>query len=299
MASQQPPQTEQSGIKPARRRFRLRLLWPAAAVGLGIALIHNSLVAAPVAHPTHTNRPAAVTSLAPMSPEPSVDTGTRTATKTDPRSGSTTTDPRTGSTTTDPRAGSTTDSRSGSTTTDTRTGSTTDPRTHTRTGIKSGAKAGKSLPRSEPTRISIPEIGVDAPFTKLSVNASGQLNPPPANNTNLVGWFKGGPSPGERGASVVVGHLDTKTGPAVFAELDSLEPGAVVNITRADGTVARFKVDSIDAFSKAHFPDDRVYADTATPQLRLITCGGKFDRAKGGYQENVVVFAHLDSGSRR
>ncbi|WP_253266498.1 class F sortase [Streptomyces sp. 6-11-2] len=288
MASQQPPQTEQSGIKPARRRFRLRLLWPAAAVGLGIALIHNSLVAAPVAHPTHTNRPAAVTSLAPMSPEPSVDTGTRTGSTTGTRTGSTT-DPRTGSTI-DPRAGSTTDPRAGS---------TTDPGTHTRTGIKSGAKAGKSLPRSEPTRISIPKIGVDAPFTKLSVNASGQLNPPPANNTNLVGWFKGGPSPGERGASVVVGHLDTKTGPAVFAELDSLEPGAVVNITRADGTVARFKVDSIDAFSKAHFPDDRVYADTATPQLRLITCGGKFDRAKGGYQENVVVFAHLDSGSRR
>ncbi|MFE9311042.1 class F sortase [Streptomyces sp. NPDC088353] len=287
MASQQPPQTEQSGIKPARRRFRLRLLWPAAAVGLGIALIHNSLVAAPVAHPTHTNSPAAVTSLAPISPEPSVDTGTRTGSTTEPRSGSTT-HPRTGSTT-DPRIGSTADSR---------TGSTADPRTHTRTGTKAGTKAGKSLPRSEPRRISIPEIGVDAPFTKLSVNASGQLNPPPANNTNLAGWFKGGPSPGERGASIVVGHLDTTTGPAVFADLDSLERGAVVNITRADGTVARFKVDSIESFSKAHFPDDKVYADTATPQLRLITCGGTFDRAKQGYQENVVVFAHLDSGSR-
>ncbi|MFB6959977.1 class F sortase [Streptomyces sp. NPDC056309] len=293
MASQQPPQTEQRGIKPAKRRFRLRLLWPAAAVGLGIALIHNSLVAAPVAHPTHTNGPAAVTSLAPMSPEPSVDTrtDTRTGTKTDPRTG-TTTDPRTGRTT-DPK----TDLKTG-TTTDPRTGGTADSTTHPRTGTKSGTKSGKSLPRSAPTRISIPDIGVDAPFTKLSVNASGQLNPPPAENTNLVGWFKGGPSPGERGASVVVGHLDTKTGPAVFAELDSLEPGAVVNITRADGTVARFKVDSIDAFSKAHFPDDRVYADTATPQLRLITCGGKFDRAKGGYQENVVVFAHLASSSR-
>ncbi|MFE7213538.1 class F sortase [Streptomyces sp. NPDC001698] len=281
MASQQPPQTEQRGIKPAKRRFRLRLLWPAAAVGLGIALIHNSLVAAPVAHPTHTNGPAAITSLAPLSPEPSVDT--RTGTTTD-----STTHPRTG-TTTHPRTG---------TTTDPRTGTTTDSTPHPRTGTKSGTKAGKSLPRSAPTRISIPDIGVDAPFTKLSVNASGQLNPPPAENTNLVGWFKGGPSPGERGASVVVGHLDTKTGPAVFAELGSLEPGAVVNITRADGTVARFKVDSIDAFSKAHFPDDRVYADTVTPQLRLITCGGKFDRAKGGYQENVVVFAHLASSSR-
>ncbi|MFE4411180.1 class F sortase [Streptomyces sp. NPDC056821] len=235
--------------------------------------------------------------MAPLSPEPSVDTRTDpgTGTTTDPGTG-TTTDPGTG-TTTDPGTGTTTDPKADlktGTTTDPRTGTTADSTTHPRTGTKSG----KSLPRSAPTRISIPDIGVDAPFTKLSVNASGQLNPPPAENTNLVGWFKGGPSPGERGASVVVGHLDTKTGPAVFAELDSLEPGAVVKITRADGTVARFKVDSIDAFSKAHFPDDRVYADTATPQLRLITCGGKFDRAKGGYQENVVVFAHLASSSR-
>ncbi|MEU3349045.1 class F sortase [Streptomyces sp. NPDC006700] len=247
MASQQPPQTEQSGTKPATRRYRLRLLWPAAAVGLGIALIHNSLVAAPVAHPKHTHRPAAVAPRTSASAAPSAD------------------------------AGSSSPSSAGS---------------------NAGAEAdGKSLPRSQPTRLSIPDIGVDAPFTNLTVNASGQLNPPPADDTNMVGWFQGGPSPGERGASVVVGHLDTMTGPAVFAELDSLEPGAAVDITRADGTVAHFKVDSLDSFSKADFPDDKVYSDTTTPQLRLITCGGNFNRISKDYEENVVVFAHLDTSS--
>lgn len=155
----------------------------------------------------------------------------------------------------------------------------------------------KALPRSEPTRISIPDIGVDAPFTKLSLDAAGHLSAPPPDDTNLVGWFQGGASPGERGAAIVAGHLDTKTGPAVFAGLGRLEPGALVDITRADGTVARFKVDSVELFSKADFPDDQVYADTPTPELRLITCGGTYDRARQDYQANVVVFAHLDSGT--
>nr|WP_258382407.1 class F sortase [Streptomyces sp. NTH33] len=153
----------------------------------------------------------------------------------------------------------------------------------------------KALSRSEPTRISIPDIGVDAPFTKLSLDATGHLGAPPAGDANLVGWFQGGASPGERGAAIVAGHLDTKTGPAVFAGLGQLTPGALVDITRADGTVARFKVDSVETFSKADFPDDQVYADTSAPELRLITCGGTYDRARQDYQANVVVFAHLDS----
>ncbi|MGX4687788.1 class F sortase [Streptomyces sp. JNUCC 63] len=164
------------------------------------------------------------------------------------------------------------------------------------TGTDAKADAdGKALPRSAPTRISIPDIGVDAPFTKLSLDASGHLSPPPPNNTNLVGWFRGGASPGERGPAIVAGHLDTKTGPAVFAGLDQLEPGALVDITRADGTVVRFKVDSVEAFSKADFPDDQVYADTPSPELRLITCGGTYDRKRQDYQANVVAFAHFDS----
>ncbi|MCB5907463.1 class F sortase [Streptomyces sp. SF28] len=150
-----------------------------------------------------------------------------------------------------------------------------------------------ALSRSAPKRLSIPEIGVDAPFTALGLGPKGQLNAPPPNDSNLVGWFKGGATPGERGASIVAGHVDTKTGPAVFLQLDQLKPGSTADITRQDGSVATFTVDSVETFSKANFPDDRVYADTPTPQLRLITCGGAYDRAAKDYVDNVVVFAHL------
>lgn len=152
-----------------------------------------------------------------------------------------------------------------------------------------------ALPRSEPVRISIPEIAVDAPFTPLAIGPSGQLNAPPPEDDNLVGWFADGATPGERGTAIVAGHVDTKTGPAVFLRLDNLKKGSTVNITRKDGVVATFKVDSVETFSKAAFPSDRVYSDTPTPQLRLITCGGAYDKAKQDYVDNVVAFAHLDS----
>ena len=151
------------------------------------------------------------------------------------------------------------------------------------------------LPRALPVRLKIPAIAVDAPFTPLSIGADGRLNAPPLNDKNLVGWFQGGATPGERGASIVAGHVDTKTGPAVFLQLQFLRPGATVDITRADGLVATFKVDTVETFSKAKFPDKRVYADTPDAQLRLITCGGNYDRKVKDYEDNVVVFAHLDS----
>ncbi|MPY47350.1 class F sortase [Streptomyces acidicola] len=158
--------------------------------------------------------------------------------------------------------------------------------------------ADPALPRSVPERISIPQIGVNAPFTGLSIGASGQLNPPPADDTNLVGWFRDGASPGERGSSIVVGHVDTKTGPAVFARLEELRSGSTVRITRADGIVASFKVDSVKSFSKADFPNKRVYADASSPELRLITCGGAYNKSTREYEENVVVFAHLVAARR-
>jgi LPXTG-site transpeptidase (sortase) family protein len=160
------------------------------------------------------------------------------------------------------------------------------------------AAAQLALPPSPPTRLSIPDIAVDAPFIALGIGATGQLNAPPVNDTNLVGWFLGGATPGERGTSVVAGHVDTMTGPAVFLQLSTLKPGSKVDITRADGNVATFKVDSVESFSKANFPDQRVYADTPAPQLRLITCGGDYDRKAKDYKENVVAFAHLDSVKR-
>lgn len=155
--------------------------------------------------------------------------------------------------------------------------------------LRSGCSA------SDPHRITIKSIAVDAPFTPLSIGSSGQLDAPPANDPNLVGWFKDGATPGERGTSVVAGHVDTKTGPAVFLLLSTLKAGNSVDITRQDGAIATFKIDSVETFSKADFPNDRVYADNGTAQLRLITCGGVYDKKKKDYKDNVVVFAHLAS----
>ncbi|UWE09884.1 class F sortase [Actinacidiphila bryophytorum] len=154
------------------------------------------------------------------------------------------------------------------------------------------------LPHSNPTRLTIKSIAVDAPFTPLHLDAAGNLNAPPAGNTNLVGWYAEGPTPGERGPAIVAGHVDTKTGPAVFLMLRLLKPGATADISRADGTVATFTVDSVEMFSKGKFPDQRVYGSTPDPQLRIITCGGSYDRSKKDYTDNVVVFAHLSSSRK-
>ncbi len=151
----------------------------------------------------------------------------------------------------------------------------------------------RSLPPAAPTRLLIPSIDVDAPFTDLAVGRSGRLNAPPPDDTNLVGWFAAGPSPGERGTAIVAGHLDTKAAPAVFARLSTLSPGDKIRIVREDGTRATFVVDAIDNFPRDDFPDDRVYADTPDAQLRLITCGGSYDHARKRYTENTVVFARL------
>ncbi|MDD1063813.1 class F sortase [Streptomyces cocklensis] len=154
------------------------------------------------------------------------------------------------------------------------------------------------MPHANPTRLTIKTIAVSAPFTPLHLDAAGNLNAPPAGNTNLVGWYAEGPTPGERGPAIVAGHVDTKTGPAVFLLLRLLKPGATADITRADGTVATFTVDSVEMFSKGHFPDQRVYGTTPDPQLRIITCGGSYDRSKKDYTDNVVVFAHLTSSRK-
>jgi LPXTG-site transpeptidase (sortase) family protein len=152
---------------------------------------------------------------------------------------------------------------------------------------------GKHLPRSEPTRLLIPKIGVDAPFTELAVDAAGKLQPPTADDTNLVGWYAKGVSPGERGTAIIAGHVDTTTSAAVFADLRELEMGDRFTVERADGRKATFVVDNADTFAKDDFPDQRVYADTRDAEVRLITCAGDYDHSAKDYTENLVVFAHL------
>ncbi|MFE5028411.1 class F sortase [Streptomyces sp. NPDC056656] len=155
------------------------------------------------------------------------------------------------------------------------------------------APVGKHLPRANPTRLLIPKIGVDAPFTRLAIGPTGQLQPPPAANTNLVGWQADGVSPGETGTSIIAGHVDTKTSAAVFVGLSALRKGDRFSVKRDDLRTASFVVDSVEKFAKDNFPDKRVYGDTPQAQVRLITCAGAYDHGKKDYTDNLVVFAHL------
>jgi len=141
-------------------------------------------------------------------------------------------------------------------------------------------------------RIRIPAIQVDAPAVPVALDPEGWVDAPPAEDPNLAGWFSGAVSPGEKGTAVVVGHVDNRQGPAVFYGLGALEKGNRVEIGRRDGKTAVFEIYGIEVFDKNNFPGDRVYGNTGTPELRVITCGGGFSQ-QNGYDGNVVAFARL------
>ncbi|MGW7724805.1 class F sortase [Streptomyces canus] len=150
----------------------------------------------------------------------------------------------------------------------------------------------RPLPRSRPTTFRIPSLGIDAPITGLGLIKGRELATPPVDKPKLVGWYQGGPTPGEPGTAIAVGHRDTRTGPAVFAALAQVKPGKVIEAGRADGRTAVYTVDRVKVFDKEGFPDKEVYGPARRPELRVITCGGLF-KWRTGYTSNVVVFAHL------
>ncbi|GAB3574721.1 class F sortase [Leifsonia lichenia] len=141
------------------------------------------------------------------------------------------------------------------------------------------------------TRVTIPSIGVDAPVELLDQDASGALLPPA--QWQSAGWYRSGVVPGQVGPAVIAGHIDSDAGPAVFARLNELQPGASVTVTLSDASVVAFTVDHSIDVSKRAFPTQQVYGAVPTPQLRLISCTGVFDRAVGHYENNLVVFADL------
>ena len=155
---------------------------------------------------------------------------------------------------------------------------------------RSGAVARRGQ-MAVPVRISIPAIGVRAAVIPLRLNRDHTLQVP--RNFAQTGWFYGGPEPGESGAAVVAGHVDSKRGPAVFYRLRALMRGDKIRITTADGTIVRFVVTGSKAVKKRRFPTELVYKNTPGPTLRLITCDGAFDRSTGHYVDNYIVFAKL------
>lgn len=154
------------------------------------------------------------------------------------------------------------------------------------------------LEPSRPIRVTIPAIKVDASLMEVGVADDGSPDVPPLRRHREAGWFDRGPTPGQFGPAVIVGHADTRSGPSVFADLGRLKPGQRIEVLRRDHRVAVFEVNSVERFDKRKVPADRVYGDFSRPSLRLMTCGGKWVGGRTGYTDNVVVFASLVSSRR-
>ncbi|MFF8653051.1 class F sortase [Streptomyces huasconensis] len=157
---------------------------------------------------------------------------------------------------------------------------------------EASADAPAPLVFSPAERIRIKGIQVDAPVIPVGLDPEGWVDAPPPEDPNLAGWFTGAVSPGEKGTAVIVGHVDNQQGPAVFYGLGSLEKGNHVEVRRKDKKTAIFEIYGIEVFDKENFPGKRVYGNSGTPELRVITCGGGFTE-QSGYDGNVVAFARL------
>jgi hypothetical protein len=157
--------------------------------------------------------------------------------------------------------------------------------------------AGRIMSRSEPVSLSIPAINVHSTLLHLGQTAQGSLQvPPPGPNYNKAAWYRLSPTPGELGPAILVGHIDSaKEGPSVFFRLGAMKKHDTVRVSRKDGSVAVFSVDSVLRFSKQKFPRELVYGNTDHAALRIITCGGAFDRDSGSYLDNTIVLASLVS----
>ncbi|MFD0689368.1 class F sortase [Actinomadura fibrosa] len=142
-----------------------------------------------------------------------------------------------------------------------------------------------------PVELTIPSIGVRSRLERLATGADGALAAP--RDPARAGWYAGGVRPGDPGPAVIAGHLDARSGPGVFARLAGLRAGAAVLVRDAEGRTARFTVDAVRSYPKARFPTAEVYGTTPAPELRLITCAGAFDRARGHYLDNVVAYATM------
>lgn len=147
-----------------------------------------------------------------------------------------------------------------------------------------------AMPPSVPVRVQIPAIGVDSELMDLGLKPDGTLEVPPEGFP--AGWYTGAPTPGEVGPAIIAGHVDW-SGPGVFYDLHRLRPDDQVTVQRADGSAAVFRITRVEQYSKDAFPTEEVYGDVDHAGLRLITCGGVFNRVTGSHDDNIVVFAEL------
>jgi LPXTG-site transpeptidase (sortase) family protein len=152
--------------------------------------------------------------------------------------------------------------------------------------------------RSPPVSLRISKIGVSAPVSMLGLRPDGKIEEPPLSRPNLAGWYEEGPSPGELGPSVILGHVDAHRQAAVFYRLKDLRRGDRIEVTRKDGSVATFTVQRLEKVAKSEFPTERVYGEKIDySSLRLVTCGGSFNTRTRHYDDNVIAYARLVSAT--
>lgn len=167
--------------------------------------------------------------------------------------------------------------------------------TFTTTEAPVPANVTPSVVVSEPEHVSIPRIGADSSLVAVGL-VNGAIDIPPATQPLQAAWWDGSPRPGAVGPAVILGHVDGQIGgrrgqPGVFNRLAILRPGDAVSVRRRDGSTVHFTVYKVEKTPKAAFPADRVYGNTDGPELRLITCGGVFDRTARSYEDNIVAYA--------
>jgi sortase (surface protein transpeptidase) len=152
--------------------------------------------------------------------------------------------------------------------------------------------SGPALTEAMPTKLTIPKLNIETTFEEpLGLASDGAIEIP--DSYTQVGWYEHGPTPGEYGPAVILGHVDSVSGPAVFFSLGQLEAGDDITIDRADGRVAHFKVEKLERYEQTAFPTAKVYGDIDHAGLRLITCSGFFKKGEQRYTHNLVVYAKL------
>lgn len=159
------------------------------------------------------------------------------------------------------------------------------------------ASSSAGLPRSKPLWVTIPHIDAQSSLVPLGLNPDRTVQVPPVHEPMQAGWYEHGPTPGEQGPAVVLGHVNGGGDAGIFARLVELRPGDEILIGRQDGRQARFVVQRMQQVPKTNFPSDEVYGDTAGSALRLITCGGGFNATTGNYDDNIIAYATLEGST--
>ncbi|MBT2488078.1 class F sortase [Streptomyces sp. ISL-96] len=151
-----------------------------------------------------------------------------------------------------------------------------------------------------PRHLAVPSIGITAPVVPRGLDTSGAVDPPPYHQPSKVGWYGSGTAPGAEGAALLVGHVDTESKPAVFYHLSAARPGEKIRVTGAGGERLEFTIDDVQVFTRERFDPQKVYGprESDRAELRLITCGGTYDKKARTYTANVVVSAYLTGTSQ-